>query len=83
MCFLNVSIFSELQINFAEADYSFEEGGDSMVTIRIQFRNTQNSFMLILNPVSIREAQDIFKVEQFIDTSGSEAALATSGEPVK
>lgn len=69
-----------LQINFAEADYSLVEGSLLTNPIRIQFRNTQNPFTLILSPVSIREAEDIFKVEQFVDTSGDPGSLATSGK---
>ena len=50
-----------------------------MDAIRIQFRNTQNPFTLILSPLNIEDAEKDFAVEDFIDTSGEPGFLATSG----
>ena len=79
-CSLIIILYVVLQINFAEADYLSTEGSTLTNPIRLQFRNTQNPFTLILSPVSIEEAEDIFKVEQFIDTSGGPGSQATSGK---
>ena len=53
-----------------------------MLSIRIQFRSTQNPFTLILNPMSIDEALATFDVGQFIVVGMEAAARATSGKHV-
>ena len=46
-----------LEINFEEDHYSIVEGGMLSTTIRIQFRQNQSPFTVVLCPVSISEAE--------------------------
>lgn len=75
----------ELQINFEEADYSFREGSVNPLVIRVQFRETQIPFSLILSPLSIGQARELsstdtdFRVSNFIDVNENIGAMATPG----
>ena len=75
----------ELQINFEEADYSFTEGSANPLVIRVQFRETQIPFSLILSPLSIGQAQELsstdtdFRLSNFIDVNENIGAMATPG----
>ena len=47
--------FTGLEINFEETAYTIEEGGTLSADIRLQFRNNQNPFTIILSTVSTEE----------------------------
>ena len=50
-----MSVYKVLQINFEEADYSFDEDRqDFSSPIFLQFRRNQNPFTVILSTVSIK-----------------------------
>ena len=61
------TVLSELNINFRESDYSFNEG-DQESSIILQLREVQYSFTVTLHPVSITEARDPagFNVSAFV-----------------
>ena len=45
-----------LEINFEESDYSFREGSDRLSSlVRLQFRETQNPFIITLYTATINE----------------------------
>lgn len=72
-------MFTELEINFREADYSFTEGSPDRPRIELQFRQAQNPFTVTLYPVSITEALDPagFNTSAFI--SAEDISEATPG----
>ena len=73
---------TELDINFHELDYVVNEG-DQQGSIVLRLREVQNSFTVILYPVSITEARDPagFNVNAFI-ASVPPDAQATPGKGV-
>ena len=49
-----MSLFNtELQINFAQADYQFVEGSAQRPEILLRFRTVQNPFTITITPVDI------------------------------
>lgn len=75
-------MFTELEINFREADYSFTEGSPDRPRIELQFRQAQDPFTVTLYPVSITEALDPagFNTSAFI--SAEDISEATPGKGV-
>lgn len=55
-----------LEINFAESDYSIEEGDTLSTDISLQFRNNQNPFTITLSPLTIDVAEG-YNLSAFID----------------
>ena len=72
------NVHAELEINFDEADYSITEGDTMSPQISLQFRITESDFTLMLTPVTLMEAEEIFEVNNFINTAN--LSQATSGE---
>ena len=48
-----------LEVNFERCDYSIVEGQSQRISIRLQFTDIQNSFKIILSPVTIYTAEDL------------------------
>ena len=48
-----MSQFTELLINFAQADYEIMEGSTERPVIRLRFRTVQNPFNITIRPVDI------------------------------
>ena len=56
--FISLHVYTVLEINFEEPDYSITEGDPWPPTIGLQFGRTQNPFTMSLFSVSIMEAID-------------------------
>ena len=70
-------LYTGLEINFEESDYSIIEG--TPLRVLMQFRPAQNPFTFTVRPVSITSAEDI-GLEDFINCASiGEASRATAG----
>ena len=52
-----INLYTELQINFKESDYSITEGGGLNAPVLMRFRNNQNAFNITFSPVTIEAAE--------------------------
>ena len=74
-------IFAVLTINFEDSEYTTREGTDNL-SVLLKFKRTQIPFTLILRPVSIQEAEDMFNLSNCGPGAIDEDARATPGETV-
>ena len=78
-----MSQFTELQINFEQADYVIMEGSTERPQIRLRFRTVQNPFTITIRPVDIDyiERKNLSSFINFMDPMDSNInARATSGK---
>ena len=53
-----MSYVTDLEINFAQADYEFTEGSDEIPVVFLRFRAAQNPFTITITPV------DLYRIEE-------------------
>ena len=75
-----MSQFTELQINFAQADYEIREGSTQRPEIILRFRTVQNPFTITIRPVDIdtTEQKNLSSFINFMDPNIN--ARATTGK---
>jgi len=79
--FNDAHLYTGLEINFDEEDYSTDEGDKVLTGISLSVRKTQAPFRMELVPVTVDMAETVYNLTAFLNLNDlSEDQKAQSGE---